>query len=199
MTTKHLDLGCGKTPRNPYGREEAHGIDLGLAEGIDTRYFHQANLAVEPIPYPDSYFDSVSAFDFLEHIPRILATPGGCGTRLPFVELMNEIHRVLKPGGLLYAVTPVYPAPECFQDPTHVNILTFRTWQYFCAPTLGAQIYGFVGNFQLLRNEWAMHPEAFSAGNEMSMMRRFKRWRRARRGALSHLLWEFACVKPWAE
>ncbi len=196
MTTRHLDLGCGAVPRNPYGCDEAHGIDIELPAGIDARWFRRANLAVEPIPHPDSSFDSVSAFDFLEHVPRVLATPDGRGTRLPFIELMNEVHRVLKPGGRFYAVTPAYPARQAFEDPTHVNIIARGTWEYFCGTSPGAGIYGFRGAFEKLRNEWAMHPEALSPLNRPSLARRWKRWRREKTGRLSHLVWEFACVKP---
>jgi SAM-dependent methyltransferase len=195
VTTRHLDLGCGASPRNPYQRDEVHAVDLAEPEGLEARFFRRANLSLEAIPHPDSSFESVSAFDFLEHIPRVLGRADGLGTRFPFVELMNEIYRVLKPGGRFYAVTPAYPRIEAFQDPTHVNIITCTTWEYFCSPSHGARMYGYNGNFNLLRNEWALHPEAFSADLEMTAMRRFKRWRRARRGDLSHLLWEFACVK----
>ncbi|MBK9624661.1 MAG: hypothetical protein IPO38_08895 [Rhodocyclaceae bacterium] len=29
--TRHLDIGCGSTPRNPYQRTEAHGVDIAPA------------------------------------------------------------------------------------------------------------------------------------------------------------------------
>ena len=45
------------------------------------------------MPFPDQFFDFVTAHDFLEHIPRLIYSPA---RRLPFVELMNEIWRVLK-------------------------------------------------------------------------------------------------------
>jgi SAM-dependent methyltransferase len=109
MVTRHLDLGCGGVPRNPYRRDEAHGIDIALAAGLDERLFRRANLSVEPIPHADASFESVSAFDFFEHVPRVLGTADSRGTRFPFIELMNEIHRILKPGGRLWALTPAYP------------------------------------------------------------------------------------------
>jgi hypothetical protein len=28
MSTKHLDLGCGENPRNPYGQECLYGLDI---------------------------------------------------------------------------------------------------------------------------------------------------------------------------
>ena len=148
MVTRHLDLGCGSSPRNPYRCDEVCGIDIALPTRLDPRLFRCANLCVDPIPHQDSSFDSISAYDFLEHIPRVLGTQDQRGTRFPFVELMNEIHRVLKPEGRFYAVTPAFPRREAFQDPTHVNFLTKGTCDYFCGEDPGARIYGFQGNFE---------------------------------------------------
>ena len=57
-------------------------------------------------------------------------------------------------------------------------------------------MYGYTGRFEMLANEWALHPEALSPGTKLSPLRRFKRWRRGRTGGLTHVAWEFACVKP---
>ena len=66
---------------------------------------------------------------------------------------MNEIWRVLKPGGILYASTPAYPHNEAFQDPTHVNFITEKTVEYFMGNVryqaghdIG-KMYGFIGRF----------------------------------------------------
>ena len=194
--TRHLDLGCGARPRNPYHCDEAHAIDLAAPDGFDPERFRQANLSLEPIPHPDSSFEAVSAFDFLEHVPRVLTTPDGRGTRFPFVELMNEIHRVLKPGGRFYALTPAYPSREVFHDPTHVNFITDGTWQYFCGASPGARMYGFTGAFEMRRNDRASIPEAYDPtvplGTRRELRRRWLQWK----GKLSHLAWEFVCVKP---
>ncbi|MDQ3205818.1 MAG: hypothetical protein M3Q40_04805 [Pseudomonadota bacterium] len=40
---------------------------------------------LEPIPYPDGSFGSVSAYDFLEHVPRIFPSADGRATVFPFV------------------------------------------------------------------------------------------------------------------
>lgn len=150
----HLDLGCGKFPRNPYGRRRLCGVDirsLAPAEGFE---FRGANLAVEPIPFEDDSFGSVSAFDFIEHVPRILATADGRDTFFPFIRLMNEAWRVLAPGGLFYAVTPAFPNPEIFVDPTHVNFITDRTHEYFCGDNPLGRMYGFSGHFEIRRVDW---------------------------------------------
>lgn len=198
MATRHLDLGCGQSPRNPYRQDEVHVVDLVAPAGMDPALFRQANLSLEPIPHPDSAFDSVSAYDFFEHIPRVLPAADGRSTRFPFIELMNEIHRVLKPGGRLYALTPAYPHAAAFHDPTHVNTITKGTAGYFCGAAPLARQYGYHGRFEALRNDWALHPEDFMPGTALRWRRRLRRWRLARAGRLSHLAWEFVCVKPAA-
>lgn len=191
MPTRHLDLGCGDKPRNPYRQDEVHAVDIAPSSAIEPARFRQANLSLEPIPHPDASFESISAFDFLEHVPRVLGTADGRGTRFPFIELMNEIHRVLKPQGRFYALTPAYPADEAFCDPTHVNVITAQTWRYFCGEAPQGRMYGFTGRFELLRHERALYPDSFHPLVALDWKRRWRRWRLERRGRLSHLMWEF--------
>lgn len=144
--TRHLDLGCGPSPRNPFGADLLFGVDLIAREesGIEVR---TANLAINPIPFDSNYFDSISAYDFLEHIPRQLYLESTKELIFPFIRLMDEIHRVLKPGGRLLAHTPSASSEEAYQDPTHVNPITARTHEYFCVPKLWGAMYGFKGSF----------------------------------------------------
>jgi len=50
---------------------------------------------------------------------------------------MNEAYRVLKPGGIFYAITPYYPRAEVFVDPTHINFISHKTHTYFTTPNPG--------------------------------------------------------------
>jgi SAM-dependent methyltransferase len=131
-----LDLGCGETIRNPYQALKVIGLDI-----------QDADLAIQPIPYKDNYFDYVTAYDFLEHIPRLLYVPQ---RRYPFVELMSEIYRVLNIGGKFLSSTPAFPHGAAFQDPTHVNIITPDTfYEYFDDQKTWAKMYGFKGAFHI--------------------------------------------------
>lgn len=195
--TCHLDLGCGHVPRNPYRRDELFGIDLsGSPDG--TGPIRRANLAVQAIPFASSSFDSVSAYDFLEHVPRVMPTADGTATRFPFVELMNEVWRVLRPGGLFYAVTPAYPSKAALQDPTHVNFITVDTHVYFTRPQRLAAMYGFTGDFALRRSHWTKASgQAFvpaPAGLWPKLQVAHRAWR-ARHGGSAHLVWEFEALK----
>ncbi len=195
LPDRHLDLGCGDAPRNPYRRGELCGVDLRempARPGVELR---AANVVLDPIPYPDDHFGSVSAYDFLEHVPRLLTTPEGHATWFPFVRLMSEIWRVLAPGGRLYALTPAFPNPAAFVDPTHVNIITDRTHEYFCGEQALGRIYGFEGAFRALRVEWVVNLDSLEA-RPRTLRESLRRWNRARRGKLTHLLWELEAVKP---
>jgi len=191
---KHLDLGCGGRPRNPYRYNDISGIDIykhpDLASNVD---FKLANLSLHTIPYEDSYFDSVSAYDVIEHIPRVLA--GGVnGTRFPFIDLMNEIWRVLKPNGMFYALTPAYPRHEAFKDPTHVNIITNKTHEYFCDKCF-ARPYGFHGKFEVVEVAW-VHPRLHWEAEKSTKKALKSLFRSIVRGKKkTHLLWQLKAIK----
>jgi SAM-dependent methyltransferase len=195
MITKHLDLGCGYAPRNPYDRDEIWGIDISQEVLQLSGKIKHADLSFEKIPFEDNNFDSVSAYDFLEHIPRVLASSKEERIRFPFIELMNEIWRVLKRGGLLYAVTPAYPRQEVFVDPTHVNIITEKTHIYFTEPLLMAKAYGFDGSFKVLRAEW-MRPMYDWEPDKPTISHRFKRIKNRIKRRNTHFLWELEAIKP---
>lgn len=149
MNKRTLDLGCGLDPKNPFKAEEVFGIDIRTCSNPNVRV---ADLNIENIPFENNFFEFVTAFDFIEHVPRIIYAPN---RRFPFIELMNEIHRVLKPGGSFFSLTPAFPRSPAWRDPTHVNIITEQTFPlYFCEPQNMAKIYGFKGKFEFASQNW---------------------------------------------
>jgi len=139
-----LDIGCGNSPRNPFDADQAYGIDIRENKAKGIKY---ADLNVEKIPFDDCSFDYITAYDFLEHVPRLIYAPD---RRFPFIELMNEIYRTLKPGGIFFSYTPMYPFAPAFIDPTHINQITNTTFEkYFDENSNWAAIYGFKGKFSI--------------------------------------------------
>lgn len=142
-----LDLGCGSVPKNPFNCDIVYGIDVN--DTLLSSTIRIADLVVDPIPFEDWSFDVITAFDFIEHVPRVIYNPR---RRNPFISLMNEVSRVLKPGGVFFSSTPAYPHPSAFQDPTHVNIITEKTFiNYFSAShSCHGRMYGYNGDLEFL-------------------------------------------------
>lgn len=151
---KCLDLGSGPVPYVLPNLTNAtvFGIDINHKN----EHVIQRDLFLKSIPFTDSTFDIVSAIDFLEHVPRILTYKKKIV--YPFVNLMNEVHRVLKVNGKFIIQFPyTNNFYDFYKDPTHVNPLSEDTFLlYFCkdfnrtivdpwAKVLG---YGFNGCFE---------------------------------------------------
>lgn len=145
-----LDLGSGPNPRNPFDADSVYGVDIRAFDINDS--VKKCVLGKESIPFQDSFFDVITAFDVLEHIPRVENKNNT--VIFPFIMLMNEIWRVMKVDGLFYSETPCFPMKEAFQDPTHVNIMTEDTLRLYFSENAWARIYGFVGSFSLVAEGW---------------------------------------------
>jgi len=195
--TRHLDLGCGDNPRNPYLMEHVYGVDVvefkDVALGSRTKLF-KADL-FGPLPFESDFFDSVSAFDFIEHLPRSHFCETRHSTVNPFVDLMSEAWRILRDGGLFLASTPAFPHKKSFQDPTHVNIITEDTHTYFLGPDPYARRYGFKGHFQEVFVGWDAQKNAWLP-LQSDFRKRFRNFEHAfLKGGRSHITWVFRAIK----
>ena len=74
----------------------------------------------EGLPYPDNSVDRVRAHDILEHV--------ALGKTVPLIE---EIYRVLRPGGVFEHYTPSTDGRGAFQDPDHRSFWNINSWLYF--------------------------------------------------------------------
>lgn len=130
-STIKLNLGCGLR------RSHISGFI-----NIDNRQECEPDLMCDVasgIPYPDNSVDVVYALDFIEHLERH-----------EVLKLMDEVYRVLKPGGRFYHRTPSSDGRGCWQDPTHKSAWNINTWRFYFVHPAYRELYGTVANFRIV-------------------------------------------------
>lgn len=120
-----LDIGCGGHKVHPTWI----GMDLQPLPGVDI--VHDWN--VFPWPLPDECAVQVLASHVVEHV-----NPANGG----FLRWMDEVWRLMKPGGSFVIVVPYAGSHGFWQDPTHCNGCNETTWCYF-DPEHPSGLYGF--------------------------------------------------------
>lgn len=113
-----LDLACGSNKQKGY-----IGVDI-------TKENTQADIEWDllkkyPWPWEDNSVDEVFASHFLEHIPK------GDSFQAPIYQFMDEIYRILKPGGIARFISPYYTSVRAVQDPTHHQFISEPMFNYF--------------------------------------------------------------------
>ncbi|MFD0271289.1 glycosyltransferase [Streptomyces sp. NPDC127106] len=105
-----LALDLGAAHRKPPGYL---GVDRHRRDGVDI----VATLP-EPLDLAEGSVGVLRAVDFLEHVPE----------KIP---LINELYRLLAPGGMLLSLTPSSDGRGAYQDPTHVAYYNENSFWYY--------------------------------------------------------------------
>ena len=66
LFSSSLDIGCGQKIKNPFLADQICGVDL-----IDFDNVVKCDVIANKLPFEDNQFDCCTAFDFLEHVPRV--------------------------------------------------------------------------------------------------------------------------------
>lgn len=91
-----------------------------------------------PLDLPDGSVGVIRAHDFLEHV-------------VDKVALINELYRVLAPGGMLLTLTPSTDGRGAFQDPTHVAYYNENSFWYYTEQQHRAFVPTITARFQSSR------------------------------------------------
>lgn len=148
-----LNLGCGRDIRPQ--KEGWTNLDAVPLDGVDVVH----DIVDLPYPFDDEAFEWVLASHVLEHIPPLLPAPAGPGPRKgsgpaepagptegaapprgtsaihrdAFVAVVEELHRILAPGGVLHVKVPHYAREpyDYFHNPTHYRLISHRSFEGF--------------------------------------------------------------------
>lgn len=134
-----LHLGAGTAAK--YHKD---WTNLDFLDGPDIDVVH--NLNNYPWPFEDNSAEHIKAIDLIEHLPTHI---GDTSTMLLFIE---ECHRILKPGGMLFITTPHWQSKNLWIDFTHVRGFDERSFDYFDPQTDLGRDYGYYSDckFQVI-------------------------------------------------
>lgn len=145
----HVDLGCGTLKKGRIGidRYPAPGVnvvmdlDTGCVYSVasspgedaprpdwdvpphnwgEARLMRQVKVVSLGLPFEDNQIESIISHHALEHI--------GEG----FIPLMDDIYRVLKPGGIFRVIVPLFPSHSAVSDADHCRYFMEGTFDAFC-------------------------------------------------------------------
>ena len=104
-----LNLGAGSDVKAGYINH-----DIVFLPGIDVVH----NLNEYPWPWDNNSIDEIQVVDLLEHLDD-------------FILAMEELYRVIKPGGSLHIKVPYWNSSFTYMDPTHKRGFHENTFHFF--------------------------------------------------------------------
>lgn len=137
----HVDLGCGRLKKGRIGidRFPDPGVNVVMdLDPVDRR---------PVLPFDDSTIESIISHHCLEHVGY------------SFIPLVDEVYRVLKPGGLFRAIVPLFPSRPAVEDADHKRYFMTDTWKAFCGDPENHWHEGFAtpytaARFRMLDETW---------------------------------------------
>jgi len=131
QTCPRLNLGCGRFPDPNW-----INVDVVPLPGVDL-VLDLNTLGEENLPLPDDCIEAFRMSHVIEHIQNILP-------------MMQELHRVAKPGAVLSVRCPHGASDDAWEDPSHVRPIYPQSFGYFSQPYYWRADYGY-------RGDWLTH------------------------------------------
>lgn len=123
-----LNVGCGRDYREGY-------VNIDISR--DVKAEHYLDIRKDPLPFPDASVQEIYISGVLEQI----------GSNDEFLFCMQELGRVLAPGGKMRVIVPNAAYAIAHQDPMDVRKFTKPTFFYFLKGDRHHDLYGSVYGF----------------------------------------------------
>jgi len=109
VSEKKINLFCSNNKVDGF-----HGIDIKEGTNVDT----VMDLNKYPWDIEDNSIEEIISLHYVQKVDDI-------------IKFMQEIYRILKPGGSIKIIAPYYTSMIASQDPTHKRLISESTFIYF--------------------------------------------------------------------
>ena len=182
-----LDLGCGSAKRPGFIGVDSigfDGVDVVLDLVKEQTTINGSFVKYTPWPWTDNSVEEVHCSHFIEHL-----------TSVERVHFVNELWRILKPGGKCTLIAPHWSSCRAYGDPTHkwppVSEFWFyylnRDWRKTQAPHTMKENWelGFNCHFEVTWG-YNLHPEV-AARNQEYQQNAIQFWKEAAQDVIATL------------
>jgi SAM-dependent methyltransferase len=170
---KKLNVGCGRNIL-----PEWVNLDFAPLPGVDI--VHDLERCGDaPLPLEDNSIDEFLLSHVIEHIRSTLP-------------LMQELHRVAKPGAKAVIRLPHGASDDAWEDPTHVRSYFPGSFGYFSQPFYWRADYGYRGDWQLDKLYLIVSKQAF-AGMKVEAIQKSAM---ENRNVIREMVAEMRAIKP---
>jgi SAM-dependent methyltransferase len=172
-----LNLGCGRSILADW-----INLDSMALPGVDVSFDLEMTSGLA-LPFPDSSIDEFLLSHVLEHIRNVLG-------------LMQELHRVAKPGAIAWVRVPHGASDDAFEDPTHARACFPGSFGYFSQPYYWRADYGYRGDWDMECVTLRVAAAQFAGGaDDAAILDRVTR----ERNVVSEMVAKLRAVKPIRE
>ena len=171
-----LNLGCGRSPLAGWINVDA--VDL---PGVDL-VADLDRMSERGLPYPDGSVEAIALSHVLEHLRDPLS-------------LMQELHRVARPGATAVVRTPHGASDDAHEDPTHVRAYFPGSFGYFSQPYYWRADYRYRGDWQPERVTLLVSRSDLECDGVDGLWRRIQR----ERNLVQEMVVELVAIKPARE
>ncbi|MGE0746427.1 MAG: methyltransferase domain-containing protein [Rhodospirillales bacterium] len=126
---RRLNLGCGRRAQPGW-----INLDSMALPGVDV-VADLDRCADAPLPFEPDSIDEFLLSHVIEHLRHTLP-------------LMQELHRIARPGAALTIRVPYGGSDDAWEDPTHLRPYFLNSFAYFSQPAYWRADYGYRGDWQ---------------------------------------------------
>jgi len=125
----HVDLGCGNLKKGRLGIDRSGKADIFM--DLDSGEFISCSKELPKkqenwvLPFPNNSIKSVITHHCMEHL--------GDG----FIPLMDDVYRVLEPGGIFRIIVPLYPSRAAYESQDHKRFFGINSFEDYCGDDMG--------------------------------------------------------------